>query len=58
MSYVIRHPGWRHPLHSLANRDMVINEYSGETKLFKTRDLANSYATLSHFKGITIEEAR
>lgn len=36
-------------------KNPVINDYTQEPKLFDTKEAAESYATLSHFRGYTIE---
>lgn len=50
MSVAIRHDGVRNVLRSRDQMGIVMNDYTGEAKLFATLGDAQSYADLSCFK--------
>lgn len=58
MQWAIKYDAPRSRLHSAAGRGMVINDYTSEIKRFPTREIAQSYATLSHMRGAKIEGIR
>lgn len=48
MAWTIKNNALRHPLRTVQNNGMVINEYSGIIKRFSSLAAATSYVTLSN----------